>query len=102
MNIQTISEKENLLLKRRDILVAIDFQGGSTPSKADLQKILSEQFKVNMDNVEISKILSEFGLSKGKIWIKIWNEKKIPIYAELKKTVEKKEVLEQPKEETKT
>jgi len=104
MDVQVISEKENPLLKRREILASIDYQGGSTPSKADLQKNLADHFKVNMDNVEISKIMSEVGMSKGKIWIKIWQEKKVPIYAEIKKEKkpkEKKKPKEQKPEEKK-
>jgi len=97
MNFQVINEKENPLFKRKEILASLDYQGGSTPSKADLQKTLAEQFKVGIDSVEITKVLSETGLSRGKIWIKIWHEKKVPIYAELKK----KGAEETPKEEAK-
>ncbi|NIO44228.1 MAG: hypothetical protein GTN36_01575 [Candidatus Aenigmarchaeota archaeon] len=103
MDIQVISEKENPLLKRREILASIDYHGGSTPSKADLQKVLADHFKANVDNVEISKIMSEVGKSKGKTWIKIWQEKKVPIYAEIKKKEEPKEEKkpEKPKPEEK-
>jgi len=97
MNFQVINEKENPLFKRKEILASLDYQGGSTPSRADLQKTLAEQFKVGIDSVEITKVLSETGLSRGKIWIKIWHEKKVPIYAELKK----KGAEEAPKEEAK-
>ena len=76
MDIQIVNEKENPLLKRKEILAFVDYQGGPTPSKADLQKVLAEHFKVNIENVEISKIMSEAGMSKGKVWIKIWQEKK--------------------------
>jgi len=96
MDIQVISEKENLLLKRREVLASIDYQGGSTPSKADMQKTLADHFKVNVDNLEISKIISDVGMPKGKAWIKIWQEKKVPIYAELKK--EKKKETPKPAE----
>jgi ribosomal protein S24E len=96
MNFQVINEKENPLFKRKEILISLDYQGGSTPSKADFQKTLAEHFKVNIDSVEIFKIISENGLPRGKAWIKIWQDKKVPIYAELKK--EKKETEEQPKE----
>lgn len=91
-----ISEKENPLFKRKEILASLDYKGGSTPSKADLQKMLAEQFKVAIDSVEITKVLSENGLTKGRIWIKIWHEKKVPIYAELKK--KKKGAEEEPSE----
>ena len=102
MNIQVIKEKENPLFKRKEILAAIDYAGGSTPSKADLQKALADHFKVNTDKVEVSKVLSENGLSRGRAWIKVWHEKKIQIYSEIKK--EKKgaeETQEAPKEEKK-
>lgn len=94
MNIQVITEKENLLLKRKEIVIVLDYDGKSTPSKAELQKLLEEQFKASIDNIEISKILSEVGIPKGKAWIKIWKEKKVPIYSEIKK-----EKVEKPKEE---
>jgi ribosomal protein S24E len=102
MNFEVISERENPLFKRKEILASIDYQGGSTPSKADLQKALAEQFKVAIDSVEITKVLSETGLTRGRAWIKVWHEKKVPIYAEIKK--EKKgaeEAQEAPKEEAK-
>ena len=103
MEIKVVNEKENPLMKRKEILAYIDYQGGSTPSKADLQKMLSEQFKVDIQNVEITKLLSEFGLSKGKAWIKIWQEKKVPIYSEIKKekTAKPKEKKEEKKPEEK-
>jgi ribosomal protein S24E len=108
MNFQVISEKENPLFKRKEILTSLDYQGGSTPSKADLQKTLAEHFKVNIDSVEISRIISENGLPRGKAWIKIWQDKKIQIYSEEKKKepseeqpkeVPKETSVEQPKEE---
>lgn len=110
MKFQTIEEKENPMLKRKEIIMSLDYEGGSTPSKAEVQKLLSEQLNANIENVEISKILSEVGRTGGKAWIKVWQEKKVPIYSELKKKKEEKpretpkeEVpKEQPKEEVKT
>jgi ribosomal protein S24E len=104
MKFQVIEEKENPMLKRKEVLISLDYEKGSTPSKAELQKVLSEQFNANIENIEISKILSETGLSKGKSWIKIWQEKKVPIYSEIKKeepeSVPEKveEVIEEPEE----
>jgi len=106
MKIQVIDEKENPMLKRRELVVSIDYEGGSTISKADLQKTLAKQLNANIESVEVSKILSEIGLSRGKAWVKVWKEKKVPIYSEIKK--EKKPVKkpskkkpEKPKEEAK-
>lgn len=118
MKFETVDEKENPMLKRKEIVISLDYEGGSTPSKADLQKTLSDQLKANIENVEISKILSETGRTVGKAWIKVWYEKKVPIYSESKKAEtpkpqeskaekakevrgEKMSAEEQPKEEVK-
>lgn len=94
MKVQILTEKENPLLKRKEIILTIDYDGGATPSKAELQKMVAEQLKANIENVEIAKILSEIGIPRGKAWVRIWQEKKVPIYSEAKK--------EKPKEESKT
>jgi small subunit ribosomal protein S24e len=96
MKIEVVTEKENPLLKRKEIIISLDYDGKSTISKADLQKLIAEQFKAGVDSVEITKILSEVGIPKGRGWIKIWNEKKVPIYSEIKK-----EKAAKPKEEAK-
>jgi len=98
MKIEVVNEKENPLLKRKEIIITLDYDGKSTISKADLQKLMAEQFKAGVDSVEITKILSEVGIPKGRAWIKIWNEKKVPIYSEIKK---EKKPTEAKKEETK-
>ena len=80
MRLKIIEEKENPVLKRREIVASLDYEQGSTPSKADLQKALSEQLNVGMENIEVSKILSENGMSIGMAWVKVWAEKKVPLY----------------------
>jgi ribosomal protein S24E len=98
MKFKIVEEKENPMLKRKEIIMSLDYEGGSTPSKADLQKLLSEQLNANIENVEISKIMSEIGRTRGMSWVKIWQEKKVPIYSEKKKETPKEEA---PKEEPK-
>ena len=88
------------MLKRREIMIALDYDG-STVSKAVLQKLLSEELKASIDTIEISKILSEVGIPKGKAWIKVWKEKKVPIYSEVKKEKSKEAPKEEPKPEKK-
>ena len=97
MRFKIIEEKENPVLKRKELVASIDYEQGSTPSKAEMQKAISEQLNANIENIEISKILSDNGRSIGMAWIKIWSEKKIPAYKT--KKAEAKE--EKPAEETK-
>jgi len=98
MKVQVVNERENPLLKRKELLLSIDYEGGATPSKADLQKFLSEQLNTSIENLEISKVLSEVGKPKGKAWIKIWQEKKVPIYSEIEKEKKAPKKEEKPKE----
>jgi ribosomal protein S24E len=98
MKFKIVEEKENPMLKRKEIVMSLDYEGGSTPSKADLQKLLSEQLNANIESVEISKIMSEIGRTRGMSWVKIWQEKKVPIYSEKKGEEAPKEA---PKEEPK-
>ena len=107
MKFHVIEEKENPVIKRREILISLDYDGKSTTSRSELQKSLAEHFKSNIENVEITKILSETGLTKGKAWIKIWHDKKVPIYSEIKKEktekpIEKKEKPKEVEKEQKT
>ncbi len=96
-----IEEKNNPLLKRKEVLVSIDYDGGSTPSKADLQKSLAKDLGVNLESLEITKVLSETGMSKGKAWLKLWEEKKVPIYTTKKQKTEG-EQTEAPAESAET
>jgi ribosomal protein S24E len=101
MKIQVLIEKENPLLKRKEIIVSLDYDGKATVSKAELQKLLSEELKASIDSVEISKVFSEVGIPKGKAWVKVWKEKKVPIYSEVKKEKAENPKEEKPKEEKK-
>ncbi len=90
MEIEIIEEKENPFLKRKEIIAKLKFDG-ATPSKAELQKKFAEKFSAEREQVEISKIMSDFGRPAGKVWIKIWNEKKVPVY-KTKASEDKKEI----------
>jgi len=77
MKVQIITEKKNPLMKRNEVVLSVDYEGGVTPSKQTLQQKVSEEFNSPLENIEIRKILSETGYSKGKAWINVW-EHKVP------------------------
>jgi ribosomal protein S24E len=99
MRFKIIEEKENPVLKRKEMIASIDYQQGSTPSKADLQKAISEQLNANIENIEINKILSDVGRPIGMAWIKVWSEKKVPIYKTKKAETKEEKPAEEPKQE---
>ncbi len=83
MEFKIISEKQNPVMKRRELLAELKYNG-VTPSKAHVQEHVAAKLSVNQENVEVSKILSEHGKPAGKAWIKIWEQKKVGLYSQAK------------------
>ncbi len=73
-NIQIIKEKENPLFNRKEIQASI--QAEITPSREEIQKLISEKFSTSIENIKIKKISGKFG---SKTFIIIAN-----IYASVK------------------
>jgi ribosomal protein S24E len=84
MNFEIVEQKENLLFKRKEIMANVNFGSSATVSKIELQKAMADQLKVSAESVEITKIISENGMARGKAWVKVWHEKKIPLYVSKK------------------
>ncbi len=77
LKIDVLDERENLFLKRKDLMLLVDHAGSATPKTNDLIVKLSEKFKVDQEKIEIVYILSQKGTAKSKIKAKFWQEKVI-------------------------
>ncbi len=97
MEFKIISEKQNPVMKRRELLAEIKYSG-ATPSKAQVQEHAAANLSAGAENVEVSKILSEHGKCSGKVWIKIWEHKKVPIYSQAEKKEQPKEAPQKAEE----
>ncbi len=97
MEFKILKDFDNRLMKRREVIVEMDYGGGATPSKGELQLLFAKKFAVDPERVEISKIFSNKGYSSGKIWIKIWDEPKVEVILK-----EKREGKEEKEEKTET
>lgn len=75
MNYNVLSEKENELLKRREIKIEIEHILTSTPSKAELSKELAKAYSVPEENIMIDYIFTQKGIGKSLAKIKIFKEK---------------------------
>lgn len=75
MNYNVLSEKENELLKRREIKIEIEHLLTSTPSKAELIKELATAYSVPEENIMIDYIFTQKGIGKSLAKIKIFKEK---------------------------
>ncbi|NOZ81956.1 MAG: 30S ribosomal protein S24e [Candidatus Micrarchaeota archaeon] len=71
MEVSVISEKKNPVMKRRELVLSVDYNGGPTPSKEELKNKISAVLSVEPERVEVSKVLSEKGAARGRVWIKI-------------------------------
>ena len=79
MEWEIIKDFDNRLMERRELILRIDYGGGATPSKAELQALIAKKFAVDPRRVEIHKIMSEKGYPAGKVWVRIWDEPKVEV-----------------------
>jgi len=82
-----IEQKENPLLKRKEVIVSLKYDK-STPSKAEMQALMSKHFRTEPTRVEIKKIMTDFGAASGKMWVNIWQDKEIPLYGKKEEKTE--------------
>ncbi|MFA5019857.1 MAG: hypothetical protein WC533_02045 [Candidatus Pacearchaeota archaeon] len=90
-----VSKKNNLLLKREEIVVIIS--SNVTPSKKDVVKMLSEEFKKPEENIVIEKIKSKFGIKNFEVHAKIYNSIKDKQKYETTTKKERKALAEESK-----
>lgn len=72
MEIKILEEKNNPLLKRKELLIEVDHTNKPTPSREILLSELSKIFNAENNRLEIDYILSQRGYSKAKVKIKIY------------------------------
>lgn len=76
MKVNIANEKDNPLLKRKELSLEIEHDGSSTPSCAALQQLLSKQINKDIEHIDIRKIFSGRGITKSFAKVFVWEEKK--------------------------
>ncbi len=89
MEIKITEEKENALFNRKEIKGFIDSE--IVPSRAETSKILSEKFKIPLENIKIKKIVGKFGSKTFSVETNIYASKEDKDSIELKKKKEEPE-----------
>jgi len=126
MKIKIVNEKNNPVLKRKELEVEIDFGTGATPGKKAVAEMVAKDKAADAGNIEVCRIDSDVGKASGKALVRIWEEmpehlkpkeekkdidspEKIEEAANIKEETpaekpkeEKAEAKEAPKEEAKT
>ncbi len=88
------SEKNNVYLKRKELVVKIDHTSESTPSMASLQQLMAKETKKEVEQIEVKDIFSEKGRAHAKSRVFVWDEKRVQ---DLSKVVKKETKTEEAK-----
>jgi len=62
MEIKVISEKENQLLKRKEIRFQVKHDAASTPPRPDIRRAVADALRVNVDLVFVKKFITRAGM----------------------------------------
>ena len=70
-----VSQKENKVIQRREVVVRIEHRGKGTPSRPDVINAVSKLMEVNPDLVVVRRIETEYGRDASKAWVHIYWDK---------------------------
>lgn len=87
-NLKIISENQNELFKRKEIEANVDAE--VTPSKVEVEKLISEKFSTSPEKMFIKNIKGKFGSRTFKIVVNIYNSQEEKQAIEFRKKKEKK------------
>ncbi len=94
MAINILSEKENVLLKRKEISFEIEHDKKSTPTRFEIRKKIAAQLNVPLENTYVKSLKSKFGLPKTIGLVRIYESE------ERAKLVEPKHIIKRNQEKT--
>ena len=72
-NLKIISEKENPLFSRREIVIEI--RNETNPKRTDMENSLAEKFSVNSESIKVDRIVPKFGSNIFTIHARIYKSK---------------------------
>lgn len=70
-----LEKKPNLLLDRTELKLSIYHEGGSTPSKQEIAKFLSEQLSTHKEHIVIHDCKTRFGTHVSHAQARVYNKK---------------------------
>jgi len=62
MEVKIISEKENQLLKRKEVRFQIKHAAASTPPRLEIRKAVADALKANVDLVFVKRFVTKSGM----------------------------------------
>lgn len=73
MKLTVTEEKNNTVMQRKEIRMAVNFEGGATPKLQELAAAVAKERGCDAALVEVTKLLSSSGRAAGTASAKIWN-----------------------------
>ena len=92
MKAETLNERNNVFLKRKELQLSLQHDNASTPSKAALQELLAKQLGEKKEKIDIRAIYSDKGRARSLSKVFVWEEPP-------KKAEKKEEAKQEQKEE---
>jgi len=70
---EIIEEKYNPLIKRREVTIKVVHIGKSTPSRGLVRLEIAKHYGVDVNNVYVKKIDTEYGIGVSKIHVHVYD-----------------------------
>ena len=77
MKIEITKEKENPVMKRKEVTIHIIHDKEPTPNRAAVQKIISKEIKQDPVHVDIRQLISRKGMGRSDAKVFVWKEPKV-------------------------
>ena len=77
MKLNVTAERDNPVLQRKEITVALDFEGGATPKVQELAAAIAKSRGCDAALVEITKLSTSSGRAAGTAAAKVWNSAEV-------------------------
>lgn len=72
MKFEILTQKDNSLLKRKELELSVDYESGPTASKDAIGEFLQKNFSAAAESIEVVQIISDVGRARGKVRARIW------------------------------
>lgn len=100
MSIKVIKKEENVLFKRQEIVLELNYEGKPTPNRKSVLNEVGKVLKTDENLISIIRIAGIFGLAKSIITAHVYKNRKTLEENEPKHII-KRYIIEKPKEEKK-
>ncbi len=101
MEIKIINDRNNALLKRREINFKILHEGEATPTRGQVKTALMENIGEPREKIVIDYMKTEFGLSSTKAYAKIYKSEKDCLHYESKAVLLRNKLIAEEKDKEK-